>query len=80
MMNKTKYIEAIEKVELYAFIQDVIDRLRDFELVEAVKSPEIAITWMAQIAEIKERAMKIDGMKENLLSQAVSELLEPLQD
>lgn len=72
--DEITYIETIEKLELYRCIQDIIDRLEDFDINEVSTDQETAITWLAQVQIIKENTDQMKDLKEVLLTQSISEL------
>lgn len=73
-MNKEKYFNAVEMIELYECLQDIIDKLRGFDLNEVLLSHESRVMWLRQLDTIKEQALKADSMKKVLLQTATDQL------
>lgn len=74
------YITSVQKVELYACIQEIIDRVRDFDFEEVQQDPEHARAWLFQLNEIQKKALWIDDIKDLLMIQTIDELNDYLPE
>lgn len=81
-INTTKgdYIDTVQMVEIYQHIQSIIDRVREFDLNEAIQDKETMMTWMSQLNEIQRDAEYIDNMKEVLLNHSIYKMMDFIRD
>lgn len=75
-----EYIETVQLIEVYNYIQRIIDRVREFDLSEAMADEENLIMWTKQLNEIKRDAKYIDDLKEALLNTATSKMMDFIGD
>lgn len=73
--TQKEYVETVQMIELYKEIQDIIDRMKHFELSEVLNDKEEMIGWLMQLQAIKEDTERINGMKDVLLSQSSKALM-----
>lgn len=73
--TNTEYIETVELIEVYQHLQAIIDRVRNFDLSEALADQTILIMWARQLEAIKRDAQYIEGSKSALLKLASSKMM-----
>lgn len=73
--TQKEYVETVQMIELYKEIQDIIDRMKHFELSEVLNDKEKMTGWLMQLQAIKEDTERINGMKDVLLSQSSKALM-----